>query len=350
MTGTRQATATEVPEERTVVKVRDLVKRFPLDESVVSRLLGTREYVNAVSGISFSIAEGETLALVGESGSGKSTVANLVTGLHEPTSGEVYFDGEPMRSVSKRSSDVLADIGMVFQDPKSSLDPRITVKRCIEEPMRSQGWSESERRERFEELLDLVNLSSAYADRYPHELSGGQAQRVAIARAVALDPKLLVLDEPVSALDVSVQAKVLNLLMELQEKLGLTYLFIAHDLSVVEHIADRVAVMYLGELMEVAPTDQLFERPSHPYTYTLLSAIPSLDTDAIGDRVILEGDVPSPVNPPSGCVFHTRCPVAQPECSETVPEFETVEDARSKCLFAQEFSRQGTDRFRGGDA
>jgi peptide/nickel transport system ATP-binding protein len=350
MTGARQATATEVQEGRTIVEVKDLVKRFPLDESVVSRFLGSREYVNAVSGVSFSIAEGETLALVGESGSGKSTVANLVTGLHEPTSGEVYFDGEPMGSVSKRSSDVLADIGMVFQDPQSSLDPRITVKRCIEEPMRSQGWSESERSERIEELLDLVNLSSAYADRYPHELSGGQAQRVAIARAVALDPKLLVLDEPVSALDVSVQAKVLNLLMELQEKLGLTYLFIAHDLNVVEHIADRVAVMYLGELMEVAPTDQLFERPSHPYTYTLLSAIPSLDTDAIDDRVILEGDVPSPVDPPSGCVFHTRCPVAEPECSETVPEFETVGDARSKCLFAREFAKEGLDRFRGDDA
>ena len=336
--------ATSASSAAPVVEVRDVVKRFPLDDSVVSRVLGNREYVNAVSGVSFAIEEGETLALVGESGSGKSTVANLITGLYEPTSGEVLFQGDPVGSVTSRSSAVLSDIGMVFQDPKSSLDPRITVKRCIEEPMRSQGWDAERRRKRIEELLNLVNLSPSYADRYPHELSGGQAQRVAIARAVALDPKVLVLDEPVSALDVSVQAKILNLLMRLQDELDLTYLFIAHDLNVVEHIADRVAVMYLGEIMEVAPTEQLFERPSHPYTYTLLSAIPELDTDVDTDRVTPEGDIPSPVDPPSGCVFHTRCPVAEAECSATKPEFVTIDDAQSKCLFADEFVQRESKR------
>jgi peptide/nickel transport system ATP-binding protein len=323
-----------------VVEAIDLVKRFPVNDSVVGRLLGTREYVRAVSGVSFEIRRGETLALVGESGSGKSTVANLVTGLYEPTGGEVRFRGEPLGSVGDRPSAVLTDIGMVFQDPQASLDPRLTVTQCVAEPMTARGWSAERRQERVADLLDLVDLSSTYADRYPHELSGGQAQRVAIARAVALDPQLLVLDEPVSALDVSVQAKILNLLMELQRELGLTYLFIAHDLNVVEHIADRVAVMYLGELMEVAPTARLFEHPTHPYTYTLLSAIPSLDADApaLDDRVIPEGDVPSPVDPPSGCSFHPRCPVAEDDCATTDPPFERVGDARSKCLYATEFA------------
>ncbi|WP_158059284.1 ABC transporter ATP-binding protein [Halorussus halophilus] len=324
-------------EKPAVIEVRDVVKRFPVDDSVVNRLLRNREYVNAVSGVSFQIQRGETLALVGESGSGKSTIANVITGLHEPTSGEVLFDGESLGGVTDRSSEVLADIGMVFQDPKSSLDPRITVEQCIEEPLRSNGWSAERRRERVAELLELVNLSPTYADRHPHELSGGQAQRVAIARAVALDPQVLVLDEPVSALDVSVQAKILNLLMRLQDELDLTYLFIAHDLNVVEHIADRVAVMYLGQLMEVAPTAQLFEQPTHPYTDTLLSAIPDLESNSNTERVTLEGDIPSPVNPPDGCVFHTRCPVADEECSQSVPDFQAVGDAESKCHYAEEF-------------
>lgn len=336
---------TRFPESETpLVEVRELVKHFPLNDSFVDRLLGNDEHVEAVSGVSFSIAEGETLALVGESGSGKSTVANLVTGLYAPTSGEVRYEGEPLGSVTARSADVLSEIGMVFQDPKASLDPRLTVRRSIEEPLQSQGWSEKRRTERVEELLELVNLSETYADRHPHELSGGQAQRVAIARAVALDPRVLVLDEPVSALDASVQAKILNLLMELQEELGLTYLFIAHDLNVVEHIADRVAVMYLGNLMEIAPAEQLFEQPSHPYTHTLLSAIPSLDAGTTDGRIILEGDVPSPVNPPDGCVFHTRCPIAEDECGSTVPDFERVGDAQSNCLFAQEFVEEHGNR------
>ena len=327
-----------------IIEVRNLVKRFPLNDSFVDNLLGNDEDVKAVSDVTFSIAEGETLALVGESGSGKSTVANLVTGLYAPTSGQVLYEGESLGSVTGRSADVLSEIGMVFQDPKASLDPRLPIRRSIEEPLHSQGWDKERRKKRVDELLDLVNLSETYADRHPHELSGGQAQRVAIARAVALDPRVLVLDEPVSALDASVQAKILNLLMDLQEEMGLTYLFIAHDLNVVEHIADRVAVMYLGNLMEIAPAEQLFEQPTNPYTYTLLSAIPSLETGATDGRIILEGDVPSPVNPPSGCVFHTRCPVAQDECQTTVPDFEQVDDAQSKCLFAQEFAEEYSEQ------
>ena len=330
--------------ERPVIEARNLVKHFPLNDSLVDTLLGNDEHVEAVSDVSFSIAEGETLALVGESGSGKSTVANLVTGLYAPTSGGVLFDGEPIGSATARSADVLSDIGMVFQDPKASLDPRLTIRRSIAEPLHAQGWNKHRREERVDELLELVNLSDTHADRHPHELSGGQAQRVAIARAVALDPRVLVLDEPVSALDASVQAKIINLLMDLQEEMGLTYLFIAHDLNVVEHIADRVAVMYLGNLMEIAPAEQLFEQPTHPYTYTLLSAIPSLQTGATEGRVILDGDVPSPVDPPSGCVFHTRCPVAEEECAARVPDFERVDDAESKCLFAREFAEEYGDR------
>ncbi|WP_458189998.1 ABC transporter ATP-binding protein [Haladaptatus sp. NG-WS-4] len=330
--------------ERPVIEVRNLVKHFPLNDSLIDNFLGNNEHVEAVSDVSFSIAEGETLALVGESGSGKSTVANLVTGLYAPTSGEVLFEDEPIASVEARSADILSEIGMVFQDPKASLDPRLTIRRSIAEPLHSQGWDKQRREERVDELLDLVNLSDTHADRHPHELSGGQAQRVAIARAVALDPRVLVLDEPVSALDASVQAKILNLLMNLQEEMGLTYLFIAHDLNVVEHIADRVAVMYLGNLMEIASAEQLFEQPTHPYTYTLLSAIPSLETGTTDGRVILEGDVPSPVHPPSGCVFHTRCPIAEDECGTTVPDFELVDDAQSKCLFAREFAEEYGDR------
>jgi peptide/nickel transport system ATP-binding protein len=333
---TRTPAAEDARGDDLVLAVRDLRKHFAVDDSLVARLLGDQEYVRAVRGVSFDIHAGETLALVGESGSGKSTVANLVTGLYAPTGGEVRYRGQQIGAVSDRSSEVKADIGMVFQDPTASLDPRVSVRKVIAEPMRAQGWSRTRRRERVDELLDLVGLSEMYADRYPHELSAGQAQRVAIARAVALDPDLLVLDEPVSALDVSVQAKILNLLMRLQDELDLTYLFIAHDLNVIEHIADRVAVMYLGKLMELAPTAQLFERPANPYTYTLLSSIPDLEGNA-DDRVILEGDVPSPVNPPSGCAFHTRCPFAEPECSDREPELDPVGGALSRCLFAEEF-------------
>lgn len=322
--------------DRPLVEMNDISKEFPTDESTIAALLGTREYVKAVQDVTLSIDEGETLALVGESGSGKSTLANLVTGLHEPTEGEVRFEGEPLGTATARNQETLSDIGMVFQNPKGSLDPRLTVRKAIKEPMHAAGWDRERREARADELMDLVDLHANFEERYPYELSGGQAQRVAIARAVALDPKLLVLDEPVSALDVSVQAKILNLLMELQEELDLTYLFIAHDLNVVEHIADRVAVMYLGELMEIAPTEQLFENPSHPYTETLLSAIPDVTPGGRTDRIILQEDPPSPVNPPSGCVFHTRCPAAEDRCAEEVPDAHKVGQAESRCHFAEE--------------
>lgn len=322
--------------EQPLVKVDGISKEFPTDDSFLAGLLGTRDYLKAVRDVSLSIDRGETLALVGESGSGKSTLANLVTGLHEPTAGTVRFEGDPLPTAAKRDQETLSEIGMVFQNPRGSLDPRITVRKAIKEPMHAAGWSKQRREERTDELMDIVNLQESFGSRYPYELSGGQAQRVAIARAVALDPKLLVLDEPVSALDVSVQAKILNLLMDLQDELDLTYLFIAHDLNVVEHIADRVAVMYLGEIMESAPTEQLFENPSHPYTETLLSAIPEVKPGGRSDRVVLHEDPPSPVNPPSGCVFHTRCPAAEERCAQDVPDAHSVGDAESHCHFAEE--------------
>ncbi|QLG63924.1 ABC transporter ATP-binding protein [Halorarum salinum] len=327
---------------RPIVEVDRVEKRFPLKDSLIARLLGNEEYVRAVDGVSLSIDPGETLALVGESGSGKSTLANLVTGLHAPTSGTIRFDGEEVGVATRRDPEVLADIGMVFQNPKGSLDPRIDVENVIAEPLKARGWSRSEWKPKVEDLVDRVNLSPSYLARHPHELSGGEAQRVAIARAIALDPRVIVLDEPVSALDVSVQAKILNLLMELQADLDLTYLFIAHDLNVVEHIADRVAVMYLGNLMELAPTEALFAGSTHPYTETLLSAIPSVDPTREKDRVVLGDDVPSPVDPPSGCVFHTRCPLADERCVGEVPDPVTVGEATSWCHYARSFADDQT--------
>lgn len=319
-----------------ILEIEGLSKEFPTDDSFIAGLLGSREYLKAVSDVSLHIDRGETLALVGESGSGKSTFANLVAGLHEPTAGEVRFEGDSLPRAHQRGQETLADIGMIFQNPRGSLDPRMTVRKAIREPMYAAGWNREHRESRVDELMEIVDLQSSFGERYPYELSGGQAQRVAIARAIALDPKLLLLDEPVSALDVSVQAKILNLLMELQEELDLTYLFIAHDLNVVEHIADRVAVMYLGEIMEIGPTAQLFEQPSHPYTETLLSAIPEVTPGGRSDRVVLHEDPPSPVNPPSGCVFHTRCPAAEERCAEEVPTVHHVGDAASRCHFAEE--------------
>lgn len=322
--------------DRPLLEIDGLSKEFATDDSLLSSVLGTRKYLKAVQDVSLAIDKGETLALVGESGSGKSTLANLVTGLHEPTAGDIRFEGEPLDTATSRTQATLADIGMVFQNPKGSLDPRVTVRKAIKEPMHAAGWSRERREERVDELMKIVDLQTNFGSRYPYELSGGQAQRVAIARAVALDPKLLVLDEPVSALDVSVQAKILNLLMELQDKLNLTYLIIAHDLNVVEHIADRVAVMYLGEIMEVAPTEQLFESPSHPYTESLLSAIPETTPGGQSDRIVLQENPPSPVNPPSGCVFHTRCPAAEERCTREVPDANKVDNGESRCHFAEE--------------
>jgi peptide/nickel transport system ATP-binding protein len=320
-----------------LIELDDVVKTFPVNHSWVSHLLGNERHVNAVNGVSLSIAAGETLALVGESGSGKSTLANIITGLHAPTSGSVQYRGETLGPATSRSNEVHSDISMVFQNPKASLNPRMTTVKIIAEPMSARGWTRERRKTRVHDLLKQVNLSKAHLTRYPHELSGGEAQRVAIARAIATHPKVLILDEPVSALDVSVQAKILNLLMDIQQKLDITCLFIAHDLNIVQQIADRTAVMYLGKLMEVAPTETLFARPAHPYTEALLSAIPAVDPSAEKERISLGEDVPDPMNPPSGCAFSTRCPYAEPECRSVEPESVEIQDARSWCHFAESF-------------
>ncbi|MXV61504.1 dipeptide ABC transporter ATP-binding protein [Natronorubrum sp. JWXQ-INN-674] len=327
---------TAAAEGAPLVSLEGVSKRFSLEDGVIDRLRGTTRHLRALDDVTLRIREGETLGLVGESGSGKSTLANLVTGLEASTAGEIRLDGESVGPTAERSADTLADVGVVFQNPHSSLNPRLTVERTIAEPLQAQGWDEQRRRARVEHLLEIVGLPERHATSYPHELSGGQVQRVAIARALALDPQLVVLDEPVSALDVSVQARILNLLLELQRDLDLTYLLISHDLDVVDHIADRVAVLYLGELMEVGPAERVLESPNHPYTDALLEAIPSLETDKRGGFA-LEQSVPSPIDPPSGCPFHPRCPEAEPECADTEPDWARDGAVRSKCHFARDW-------------
>lgn len=309
--------------EDVVLKVTNLKKYFPIKKGVKS----SKEYaVKAVDDVSFEVLRGETLGIVGESGCGKSTMARAIIQLFQITDGSVEIDGKRMESLNKQEMKKMRrDIQMVFQDPYASLNPKWSIERTLLEPLKVHGiGSKKERKEKIDSILNAVGLNPTYAERYPHEFSGGQRQRIGIARALILNPKIIVADEPVSALDISVQAQVINLLKDLQDEFNLTYLFITHDLSVVQHISDRVMVMYLGKVVEISSTKKLFEGSLHPYTQALISAAPEVNPEIQKERIILKGDVPNPANPPSGCSFHTRCPLVMEQCKSVAPVLKEV--------------------------
>lgn len=318
-----------------LLEARNIKMHFPLKKGMFSR---KENFVKAVDGVSFTINAGETLSIVGESGCGKSTTGRVLMKLLEPTEGRIIFEGEDITDFSPdKIRPYRKEFQMIFQDPYASLNPRLTIKEIIEEPLIVHNLEKAKRQERVIELLEVVGLNKYHANRYPHEFSGGQRQRIGIARALAVNPKLIIADEPVSALDVSIQSQILNLLKDLQEQYNLTYLFIAHDLSVVEHISDRVAVMYLGRIVELTDRDRLFKNPLHPYTKALLSAVPIPDPSAKKNRIVLTGDIPSAANPPSGCTFHTRCPFAKDVCVEMTPEYRDYGNNHFvACHFAEE--------------
>lgn len=310
-------------DEKALVKVENLKKYFEIKSGF------SKKYVHAVENVTFNINKGETFGLVGESGCGKTTLGRTILKLHEPTSGKIYYDGEPIfdstnPSLNKSMGPFRRKMQIIFQDPSASLDPRMTVGEIVAEALDIHNLysGKKQRNDRIVELLETVGLNGEQANRYPHEFSGGQQQRIGIARALAVEPEFIVCDEPISALDVSIQAQIINMLEEMQEKLGLTYLFIAHDLSVVKHISDRIGVMYLGSMVELVSSEELYKNPLHPYTKTLLSAVPVPDPEVSRNskRIMLEGEIPSAINPPSGCKFHTRCPYVMDICKKEIPK------------------------------